>query len=1539
MMGSSGKTFLLATLVILGFARSALSQEASITPDGTLKTAVIKKMTEDRATYEITEGTINQSNLFHSFERFNLLQNENALFKGPDSISNIISRVTGGTRSSIFGTIRSDISGANLFLLNPSGFVFGPGASLDLSGSFHASTADYLTFDDGNIFYADPTMGSDVLTVAQPSAFGFLNENPAGVSILPNTTLSVRAEETLSLVGGDIDVFGANLEAPGGGINILSAGSSGKAVFSHPAEPPVLDSFERLGDINISHSDVSTSGDGGGKVVIRGGRLMVQDSSVFTDNFGGTDSQGVGMDIALRGTFDASSSYFRAAGAGSGRSGDVRISVPSAQIKDNTELRAYVYKASGDSGDIRIDSEELAVRHSLIRNYSYYGSGDAGDIQLTADNAIVDDAQIKAYTYRAAGDGGDVNILADSLNMDHEARITTYAYGGEGDAGDVNVQSDHLHMTNQSDMDTYTNWQGDSGNIHIQADTTLMEKGSYLLGYTSGYGLGGDIEIHGDTVDLNDAFIQAYTYESPAESGDIRISTRDLTLENGSYISGLTYDHPGYLYAADGRGGDVRIEAQNLTVKEDSDISAYSQGPGSGGDLIIDSGAVSMATSGDIAVKAFRAGDSGDFTLTADSVAMSGLNSPNPVTLGALVSGSASGHGGDFSLETNNLEIRDGAQLTTTTWGAGDAGKLDIRADDVLLAGRNELNAPAGIFARAYGTGSAGVLTIKDRAGASAAESRLNLRVQDGASISSSSFGAGRAGDVKIVADSLLLTPENNAGGSSMRSTGVYARGGEGDGGDVDIDAQSLSILDGAAISSSSKRTGAGGAIDIKADRILLSGTDPSAHRAMIASQSEKEASGPAGDVRISAGVLEVADGAQISVAALGPGRSGNLNIRADSIKIAGRQRGKSARLTASTESHAHGGDIRIVSEDLELTNGGIIQATTWGAGRGGTVDISSARVLVSGVDEKSIYPTAIQSDTRGPGPAGNIEIRSDQLEVRNGGDISASSFGSGRGGLIGVQADRIVLDGGHLLMSTGIYTNAEDMGDAGDINLEASAIEVLGGAQVAASTRGSGKGGYLKVKGGRILLRSTDSQISSGFYSRTESGGRGGDIRVTGESLKVLEGAVIDSSAFDAGDGGCIEIDMDSVLIARLSDTDLRPGVLANTVGTGDESGEAGDIRIRAEALEIRDSGLVDTRTLGPGSGGNIVIEVDGLDVATGGEIVSSSEGSGGAGAVKVRAAQSVTVDGSDSEGATGLFSTASGAGDAGSVTVEVPALLLTEGGEISTATSGTGRGGDIQLRVDTLRLVDKGAVSSESSGEGDGGTIRIRAEESFQSDTGAVTTEANKAQGGDITITAGEVRLFDGTRISAESSGQGDAGNINIDAGVSFASYDSSVSTKSKYADGGNIAVVSDYMNHLVNSEITASVGGGAQTIGGNIDIDPEYVVLENSRIVANAFEGRGGNIRIVADCFLADPGSVVDASSAQGIDGQVDIQAPVTNISGLIQPLSQDFQEALTMLREPCMARLHQGEYSSFLVTGRGGMPIQPGQPIPSFLGAGF
>ena len=94
--------------------------------------------------YNITAGmgATRGNNLFQSFSQFSLKSGDVATFTGPASIQNILSRVTGGSPSSIDGTIRSDIAGATFFFINPNGIIFGPKAAIDVSGSFAASSAN-----------------------------------------------------------------------------------------------------------------------------------------------------------------------------------------------------------------------------------------------------------------------------------------------------------------------------------------------------------------------------------------------------------------------------------------------------------------------------------------------------------------------------------------------------------------------------------------------------------------------------------------------------------------------------------------------------------------------------------------------------------------------------------------------------------------------------------------------------------------------------------------------------------------------------------------------------------------------------------------------------------------------------------------------------------------------------------------------------------------------------------------------------------------------------------------------------------------------------------------------------------------------------------------------------------------------------------------------------------------------------------------------------------------------------------------------------
>jgi large exoprotein involved in heme utilization and adhesion len=307
---------------------------------------------------------------------------------------------------------------------------------------------------------------------------------------------------------------------------------------------------------------------------------------------------------------------------------------------------------------------------------------------------------------------------------------------------------------------------------------------------------------------------------------------------------------------------------------------------------------------------------------------------------------------------------------------------------------------------------------------------------------------------------------------------------------------------------------------------------------------------------------------------------------------------------------------------------------------------------------------------------------------------------------------------------------------------------------------------------------------------------------------------------------------------------------------------------------------------------------------------------------------AQSVLID----SFGTGIFTDTQGTGAGGNIFVNANTVTLQNGGTLSATTSGTessATGGTITVNASQVQVNSGGLLTASTTGAGSGGSINVNAGSSFNSNAGTVSSTATQATGGDINISAGQsVTLDNGSVITASSSGEGDAGNIQINAGQQYTSTNSSVTTKAEKASGGNITVLATGLVHLTNSEINASVEGSTTTVGGNILIDPVYVILENSQILAQATQGQGGNINIFyTGALLADPSTVISASSQFGQSGTVTIQSPISPASGKIVPLGQRPLVATALLSQRCAA-LAGGSISSFTVAGRDSLPAEPG-----------
>jgi large exoprotein involved in heme utilization and adhesion len=477
------------------------------------------------------------------------------------------------------------------------------------------------------------------------------------------------------------------------------------------------------------------------------------------------------------------------------------------------------------------------------------------------------------------------------------------------------------------------------------------------------------------------------------------------------------------------------------------------------------------------------------------------------------------------------------------------------------------------------------------------------------------------------------------------------------------------------------------------------------------------------------------------------------------------------------------------------------------------------------------------------------------------------------------------------------------------------------------------------------------DSQLNA----TTGGIGNGGSITVGANTLSLSSQNVqtsINASTFpnSAGNGGAIQ------LTANNMSLDGNSLIIAKTQG----SGNAGDITIAATNISLNGRGstaLIAADTLGPGKAGLIDIGVNQLTLGPGSQISTSSgadidgQGRGAAGTIEIHglqgknlAADSVTL----SSG--GIFSSTQGQGVGGDVSILANMVMLDGKSTISADTASpfsSAVGGDITITANTLLSMKGGSTITAGSLEtqtvtpkANAGSITITAPTFTMDGAGTNISATTEGTGiaGNITANVGTLAMTNGASISSSSTltapTAGNAGNITLVSTQDLFLTDSTVQTSAAQATGGNITLTAPGIVLLDNSKLTSSVNGPVGSNGGNITIDPQFVILRNnSQILAQANAGQGGNITIVATgAVLEEPGSVIDASSALGINGEVDIHAPIQQLSGTIVPLPQAYGNIATLYGQHCAAQ-KGGQFSSFVQRGRDGVPPQPRDYIPS------
>lgn len=451
--------------------------------------------------------------------------------------------------------------------------------------------------------------------------------------------------------------------------------------------------------------------------------------------------------------------------------------------------------------------------------------------------------------------------------------------------------------------------------------------------------------------------------------------------------------------------------------------------------------------------------------------------------------------------------------------------------------------------------------------------------------------------------------------------------------------------------------------------------------------------------------------------------------------------------------------------------------------------------------------------------------------------------------------------------------------------------------------------------------------------------------------------GSLIDLSS---AQGGSVAITAQNLY---LKNTYIRGGVNASGGSVNTISGSfTFDIR---DTMQL-DAGVVTTRISDGrfGYAGDINIKTGSLLMGNANQITASISGTGQAGNIIINAREKVILDGygtGDVQDYNTMLSSSvrsTAQGNAGTITINAPLISVGNGSLIVGPAQGNGNGANINLNTRTLKLVDGGQIYTTTTTAGNAGAINVNATEQViitgtdstynQRDSEVSfninqhsglfvnTTPSSSGASGNINIKTSNLVVSDGGQISASASGTGNAGNIGINAGTVQLKNAANITSESRAGEQGNIQINADLL--IMRRESRISTNATEKATGGHITIDAPIILgLENSDISANAVQGSGGDIQITTQGILGlkyrdqlTSENDITASSEFGVSGTVQVNTiGVDPNSGLIE-LPANVTDPSQQIATGCSANTG----SSFVVTGRGGIPQNPTQEVISF-----
>ncbi|AOX03591.1 hypothetical protein BJP34_32900 [Moorena producens PAL-8-15-08-1] len=476
-----------------------------------------------------------------------------------------------------------------------------------------------------------------------------------------------------------------------------------------------------------------------------------------------------------------------------GGGGNITLNVGSLlEVNNASTFISSIARGSGNAGTIVIDTSQLQAIGGILSTRTL-SSGNAGEITITATESVMlsgttveERGEIRSDArLGATGQVGRVVVDTPVLQLRNGAQIAVN--GGDGDGGSVMVRANLIEAIGTSSdgifpsaFFTVAEGNGPGGNLTIETERLLVSDGAQFVSRTDGDGDAGNITVYAsESVDVIGTNATGTSSSGLFTSGLLIGSTREEIGGNGGELvietGRLRVAEGGRLQASalgSGDAGSITIRARSVEVSDAfvnfTDtvsgvlVSVDEEATGNGGQLRIDAERLHIFDGGQVIASSLGDGNAGNIILNVNDIEVTGISEDGqfPSRIAAFSEGNSPA--GFVTITSNNLRVRDGAEISVSALGNGDnakAGNLEITAKSILLDGGATLSAEVS-------AGDNGNIIL---------DSELIL-MRDRSNITTNAKGTATGGNITITGTDLLLVALEN---SDITANAVNSFGGQ----------------------------------------------------------------------------------------------------------------------------------------------------------------------------------------------------------------------------------------------------------------------------------------------------------------------------------------------------------------------------------------------------------------------------------------------------------------------------------------------------------------------------------------------------------------------------------------------------------------------------------------------------------------------------------------------------------------------------------------------------------------------------------------